>query len=497
MALSLQFFFGRLMNKGELVTNAKVNAVVKGISAQLSGTVGNADLGAASVDPTKVQQGPYFYATATLAAGTYTGTWTPSVTSYVDGLILTFKASAANSGAVNLDAGSGAKPIRKWNGKALESGDIGTGQMVSVRYNSTLVGGGCWEVVGVPGQPTPENYRYAAGTASGASPTVYTITLADAPAAYVAGLAVTFQASANNTGNVQLNVNGLGVKALVHPDVAATALVSNEIVTNQVLTAVYDGTNFQAVTKLQTVYTPAEAVVATGRNIVAKSLSVSQVNVTADELIVKRASDGRTVLLSTVNVTADITLGVALNGLDAGVEAGNTFYYVWVICDGTNVASLLSVNSTNPTLPGSYLYKALVSVVRNDAGANFVSFWQSGRQLNTNDDGTGQNPIFTGQAGVLAYASQSLSPYVPLIAKRVQGRLGSSSTAGAARQMAIAGDANGMGAQGVAGQESAATLDGFSLCCAYDVPMPTAQTVYWKAGSTAAVYRLSVSGYEI
>lgn len=498
MALSFVFRFGRLFNKGEKITNAKLNAVVKGVSADLSGTVGNADIAPAAIDPTKVQQGAYFYSTATLSVGTYTGVWTPAVSGYTDGMILAFKANVTNGGAVNLDAGAGAKPIRKWGIKALEVGDIAAGQVVNVRYNTTLVAGGVWELMGLPGQPVTDNYRYAVGTGSGGTPTVYAITLADAPAAYVAGLTVTFKASVNNTGNVQLNVNALGVKDLVHPDGFPTALATGEIVGGVTVTAVYDGTNFQAVSGLVPIYRAAEAVVASARNLVAKTNAgtpVSKADVTADELILKRATDGHTVLASAVNVTLDITLGVALNGLDAGVETVSTWYYLWIICDGLNVAGLISTSATAPTLPGTYLYKALAGVVFNDAGSNFVLFHQKGRRVFVRDTNNAVFTAATGPNGV--WTVQLLGNFVPPIAVRVQGRIGTSAGGGLNCVASVAGDALGLGAQGCCCQDTALTQDGFAGAAAYDVPLATAQTVWWNTANNRAAYRLSVSGYEI
>lgn len=493
MALSFQFFFGRLLNKSERVTNAKINAIVKGISASLSGSVGNADLAAASVDPTKVQQGAYWYAPATLGGATYTGTWTPVVAGYVDGLVLTFKASAGNTGAANLDAGAGVKPIRKWNGKALETGDIAAGQMVSVRYNSTLVGGGCWEVVAVPGQPLRDDYRWG-GTASAAftATTDYSIACADAPAAYTTGLTIGWIAAVNNTGAVTLNVNALGAKAVL--DKTGTPLVSNQFVGSTMVLVVYNGTSFQVVSPLVAVYTPAEAVVANGRNVVLKNnggAPNSKVDITADELTLKRASDGRTILLSAVSLTADIGLGVAVNGLDAGVEALSTFYYLWVIGDGGALTgALISTSATAPTIPGSYNFKALVGVVRNDAGSNFLKFVAIDREV-----WVAEQVVFTAQAGNVSYTSVDLSAFVPTLARAVSGCLGVS--ANATRGMAVAADANGVGAQIQASGPLGAALNTFFCGASYRLGIITAQTIYWLSTDTGASYRLTVSGYRI
>lgn len=105
---------------------------------------------------------------------------------------------------------------------------------------------------------------------------------------------------------------------------------------------------------------------------------VTSVDINADFLIVWDSSNNAK-MLSAVDLTANITASGA-NGLDTGSEASGTWYYIWVVYNGTTVASLLSTSSTSPTLPSGYTYKALVSAVRNDGSSNFVNFIQSGNE---------------------------------------------------------------------------------------------------------------------
>jgi hypothetical protein len=73
--------------------------------------------------------------------------------------------------------------------------------------------------------------------------------------------------------------------------------------------------------------------------------------------------------------TIDITAS-GLLGLDTGAEAADAWYYIWIIAkvDGT-VSAILSASSTAPTMPAGYIYKRLISMVRNTSG-NFVDFKQ-------------------------------------------------------------------------------------------------------------------------
>jgi hypothetical protein len=85
---------------------------------------------------------------------------------------------------------------------------------------------------------------YATATNSGND---YSVSLVPAPT-YTAGLMVHFKASAANTGAVQLNVNGLGLKAITKN--FNSPLAANDIKNGQLVTVMYDGTNFQMLSQL-------------------------------------------------------------------------------------------------------------------------------------------------------------------------------------------------------------------------------------------------------
>jgi hypothetical protein len=83
--------------------------------------------------------------------------------------------------------------------------------------------------------------------------------------------------------------------------------------------------------------------------------------------------DVRAASLITVDVAAS-----GVNGRDAGSEAANTWYSVWIIADsnGVNpVAGLLSTSSTTPTLPAGYNKKRRLGWTRNNGSSNFM-LWQ-------------------------------------------------------------------------------------------------------------------------
>lgn len=71
----------------------------------------------------------------------------------------------------------------------------------------------------------------------------YAITISPAIAAYAIGMCFKFKANTLNTGSATLNVNGLGAKTLKKD--YNQNLVTGDIVANQIVEVIYDGTNFQ------------------------------------------------------------------------------------------------------------------------------------------------------------------------------------------------------------------------------------------------------------
>lgn len=82
---------------------------------------------------------------------------------------------------------------------------------------------------------------YAADTAA---TDAYTVALNPSPAAYFVGLTVNFKAATANTGASTLNVNSLGAIAIKKLG-GSTDTATGDIVVGQIVTVVYDGTNFQ------------------------------------------------------------------------------------------------------------------------------------------------------------------------------------------------------------------------------------------------------------
>jgi hypothetical protein len=140
----------------------------------------------------------------------------------------------------------------------------------------------------------------------------------------------------------------------------------------------------------------------------------------------------------TVNISrgTSLTLGLAsagAGGLDTGVEAANTWYYIYVIskADGT-VNLLASVSSSSPTMPSGYLYKRYIGPIKNDAASDVVKFWQFGngvdREYFFDDDLTNQEVATGVSSGT--YAAITCTSWIPAGVREVHFSVRGSGGAG-------------------------------------------------------------------
>lgn len=87
----------------------------------------------------KVQDGSIVYAADSVGTDAYAVTLSPVPTAYTTGMVITFKAGVANTGACTLNVnGLGAKTIKKNHDVDLADSDIELGQMVTVAYDGTV-----------------------------------------------------------------------------------------------------------------------------------------------------------------------------------------------------------------------------------------------------------------------------------------------------------------------------------------------------------------------
>ena len=194
--------------------------------------------------------------------------------------------------------------------------------------------------------------------ADAGSTDTYVITLSPAPSAYTAGMTVKFKANTINTGAATLNVNSLGAKAITKN--GTTVLEDGDILANQVVTLIYDGTQFQLQTPQAT--TPANNYAvgidsragdaASGTQTIAHGLGRVPIIV---RITVTKETTGSSASFGTFDGTNNAV--VAHIGGDAGYggAASSSTYGVFISDSDAYVANnsqraVISVDATNITL---------------------------------------------------------------------------------------------------------------------------------------------------
>jgi hypothetical protein len=230
-------------------------------------------------------------------------------------------------------------------------------------------------------------------------------------------------------------------------------------------------------------------------NLIVKQASNSTVDIDAD-MVALRATTLATQwygvsnihYATSVNLTADITASGA-NGLDTGSESSGsaTWYYIYVIYNGSTVASLLSLSNSSPTMPSGYTHRALVGAVLNNASDNFDDFDQLGRDAWWTSRKAGLN-----NGSSLTYASVDLSDIVPATAKAVYIEL-FLNTSGGSGTMTASVSWDGTNAHGRAWTHQSAPANQYN---AMILPLVTAQTLWYLVDDTNADLDINVVGWK-
>lgn len=489
MALSLTQTALVRVTAGQAVTNNLLRLLALSPSVSISGSVGTSDLAAGAVTAAKATPGAYFFTTTAGTANTYTLSLNPALAALADGALVVFKINATNTGPSTLNVNSlGAVALTR-NGADLLAGDLIINRCYMAVYSST---GPIWDVVSQVGNLA---LRYAVAT--GTSPNYIFTTSGTGYAAptstsAIRGEPITFRANFTNDGPATLAVDALGTFPIEYP--GHRALSGGEINVGDTVTVQWNSIhNAWMLLSISAVVPP--AIVAASRNLVIVNGASpnSQMTITADEVVLKSTS-GASYVASSVNVTADIALGVMPNGLDAGTETADAWYYLWLIYNSSAVASLISTSATTPTLPTGYTYKALVGMVRN-AGSNFIvtriqdrRVWQVTQDIAATITGVTSYTALTGTPAT------DFAKFVPPNAKTAFVILGK--VANADYAAAVASDTSGTFEQIQSGSGTATAFNGMAGFSFFEVPLITPQMFSWKVDATTANgFKLQTTGY--
>ncbi|MGT3294762.1 hypothetical protein [Yersinia enterocolitica] len=241
-------------------------------------------------------------------------------------------------------------------------------------------------------------------------------------------------------------------------------------------------------------------VVGTSRNAKMSVTSVSATaTFTADELIVQTSIGGRQYKLTSFSKTINLATTGA-GGMDTGTVPAAGFVALYAIYNPTTqVSALLAVNTTSvlapevyggANMPAGYTASALVSVWRT-ASSQFVIGYQVDRKIALTSA-----IAINGNTQQASYTAITLTAIVPVNAKTVSGTRGvTSTTSGASIYNNVASSSSGLSPQPMSGATVFANMDFSSAFL--DLPIVTAQTIYYAATASAGTMTMSVvvSGY--
>lgn len=215
----------------------------------------------------------------------------------------------------------------------------------------------------------------------------------------------------------------------------------------------------------------------------------SQFDVTADSLVLYDGTSSF-YLASSVSVTANIASSGA-NGLDTGAEANSTWYYVWVIYNGSTVSALLSVSATSPTMPSGYTHKFLAGAVYNGSGGNFRTTHGFGRTVFSDSV-----EVLNG-VGVTSWTSLSISSAIPPIAVHAYGW--STSSVNGVLGIRLSSDSSGaIGLCEAVVHAGASTLiDSQYAGTNFSLPILTAQTIWRKHNAASGGQIIIINGFRL
>lgn len=267
-----------------------------------------------------------------------------------------------------------------------------------------------WQVLGTAASAS---VIFPGGNAGG---TANALTLTAVGFTQVTGNGVVFQATATNTAAATININGDGVENLVKlNNFGSTAFSGGELITGGMYIAVFNGSAYELLNP-STDDAP-QPIQGDYKALQVSRASNTTISISADEIVLQKAGTKNTYTTPAVTLTNTIT-GSGANGLDTGSLSANGWFYVYVIYNGTTIASLLSASPTSPTLPSGYTYYARVSSVRLDGSTHVVGFTKLNRQwqYRVGDNLSGSPLICSGVIGstsVPTYVSQSLNDMAP------------------------------------------------------------------------------------
>lgn len=217
-------------------------------------------------------------------------------------------------------------------------------------------------------------------------------------------------------------------------------------------------------------------------------------DITTDQIILFNSANS-SYLATNVSLTANIS-NSGVNGLDTGAKANSTFYSVWIIYNGTTIASLLSLSDVSPNMPSGYTYKARVGWIKTNSSGTLYKMLTVGNTTRYIVDGT-TLPAFIAMASGISgnvdtpiWTPLSTSGYIPSTARKISILANKNTNA---NSLLIASNAN-QGSYNSSTNPPIASLTGTTqgnVC--YDIFLESTN-IYWA--STGSSFTIRCIGWE-
>jgi len=290
-------------------------------------------------------------------------------TPYVTGMVYYFKANTANTGAATLNINSnGAKTIKKQFNQDLIDNDIRATQIVCVVYDGTN-----FQMLNHTGNFLINDLASQVYAADAGVSDAYAITLTPVPTAYVTGMIIHFKANTLNTGAATLNVNSLGVKTIKKDNNAD--LETGDIVASQIVSVIYDGTNFQLLSLTSSLAYINKANIFTSNQRINAGLGINAAPPATGKILASDTVEGSDLVRTTENGAR-----VYKSAGQSITDSTLTTLTFDVETYDTNVMHDNVTNNSRITFPvaGLYLVGASVDFNANATGSRFIEFRLNG-----------------------------------------------------------------------------------------------------------------------
>ena len=319
---------------------------------------------------------------------------------------------------------------------------------------------------------------------------------------YTSGASITAAGQNSNENTIVNEINGNLTTANIHPNagivdtqlaqITTASKVSGAAIT--LLTSVPSGAG-----ALPLANAPYHVPMSLSRGLKVVRTNVTTVTVTADELVLQD-TNGYSYRIQTVSEAIAITTAGA-SGLDAGAEAANTIYYIWIMrksSDGT-VNGLLSVeySAASVTFPAGYDQWAIVSCVGNNNTSDFIDFTQEGNRYDFITSGA-----MASGSTVSATTSIDLTPddmstnpaFVPSALSTIT--FGTLFSGGTASNIGIANYNVAANLATASSDNAGAIVNGATYAVVYwQLRVVTADILYWASDNAAA--KVYIQGFTI